>query len=127
MTLSFSNMTYERGEIIVAEENEKKEFQINTDIDPLTSLLVSDVLNKNNITDDQKAKISDDQRKMILKLVEDLQKKANDFVEQQQEKKRQAEAAKQQEEVVPEPKVRPNRNSLRNRIQQRRNAQRNND
>gem|GEM_PF-1564165 len=127
MTLSFSNMTYERGEIIVAEENEKKEFQINTDIDPLTSLLVSDVLNKNNITDDQKAKISDDQRRMILKLVEDLQKKANDFVEQQQEKKRQAEAAKQPEEVVPEPKVRPNRNSLRNRIQQRRNAQRNND
>ncbi|WP_423059634.1 spore coat protein [Bacillus safensis] len=111
----------------MAEENEKKEFQINTDIDPLTSLLVSDVLNKNNITDDQKAKISDDQRKMILKLVEDLQKKANDFVEQQQEKKRQAEAAKQQEEVVPEPKVRPNRNSLRNRIQQRRDAQRNND
>ena len=100
----------------MAEENEKKEFQINTDIDPLTSLLVSDVLNKNNITDDQKAKISDDQRRMILKLVEDLQKKANDFVEQQQEKKRQA-----------EPKVRPNRNSLRNRIQQRRNAQRNND
>lgn len=120
-------MTYERGEIIVAEENEKKEFQINTDIDPLTSLLVSDVLNKNNITDDQKAKISEDQRRMILKLVEDLQKKANDFVEQQQEKKRQAEAAKQPEEVVPEPKVRPNRNSLRNRIQQRRNAQRNND
>ncbi|WP_231120621.1 hypothetical protein [Bacillus safensis] len=71
----------------MAEENEKKEFQINTDIDPLTSLLVSDVLNKNNITDDQKANISDDQRRMILKLVEDLQKKANDFVEQQQEKK----------------------------------------
>lgn len=111
----------------MAEENEKKEFQINTDIDPLTSLLVSDVLNKNNITDDQKANISDDQRRMILKLVEDLQKKANDFVEQQQEKKRQAEAAKQQEEVVPEPKVRPNRNSLRNRIQQRRDAQRKND
>nr|WP_211484811.1 spore coat protein [Bacillus safensis] len=119
-------MTYERGEIIVAEENEKKEFQINTDIDPLTSLLVSDVLNKNNITDDQKAKISDDQRRMILKLVEDLQKKANDFVEQQQEKKRQAEAAKQPEQE-PEPKVRPKRNSLRNRIQQRRDAQRNND
>ncbi|MCY7469317.1 spore coat protein [Bacillus safensis] len=120
-------MTYERGEIIVAEENEKKEFQINTDIDPLTSLLVSDVLNKNNITDDQKANISDDQRRMILKLVEDLQKKANDFVEQQQEKKRQAEAAKQPEQVEPEPKVRPKRNSLRNRIQQRRDAQRNND
>ncbi|MCK8455044.1 spore coat protein [Bacillus safensis] len=119
-------MTYERGEIIVAEENEKKEFQINTDIDPLTSLLVSDVLNKNNITDDQKANISDDQRRMILKLVEDLQKKANDFVEQQQEKKRQAEAAKQPEQE-PEPKVRPKRNSLRNRIQQRRDAQRNND
>ncbi|MBZ9519428.1 spore coat protein [Bacillus safensis] len=110
----------------MAEENEKKEFQINTDIDPLTSLLVSDVLNKNNITDDQKAKISDDQRRMILKLVEDLQKKANDFVEQQQEKKRQAEAAKQPEQE-PEPKVRPKRNSLRNRIQQRRDAQRNND
>ncbi|CAM5461322.1 MULTISPECIES: hypothetical protein [Bacillus] len=110
----------------MAEENEKKEFQINTDIDPLTSLLVSDVLNKNNITDDQKANISDDQRRMILKLVEDLQKKANDFVEQQQEKKRQAEAAKQPEQE-PEPKVRPKRNSLRNRIQQRRDAQRNND
>ncbi|KPN13350.1 spore coat protein [Bacillus australimaris] len=111
----------------MAEENEKKEFQINTDIDPLTSLLVSDVLNKNNITDDQKANISDDQRRMILKLVEDLQKKANDFVEQQQEKKRQAEAAKHQEQVEPEPQVRPKRNSLRNRIQQRRDAQRNND
>lgn len=110
----------------MAEENEKKEFQINTDIDPLTSLLVSDVLNKNNITDDQKANISDDQRRMILKLVEDLQKKANDFVEQQQEKKRQAEAAKQPEQE-PEPKVRPKRNSLRDRIQQRRDAQRNND
>ncbi|MDR4249068.1 MULTISPECIES: hypothetical protein [Bacillus] len=111
----------------MAEENEKKEFQINTDVDPLTSLLVSDVLNKNNITDDQKANISDDQRRMILKLVEDLQKKANDFVEQQQEKKRQAEAAKHAEEVQPEPKVRPKRNSLRDRIQQRRDAQRNND
>ncbi|WP_282067370.1 spore coat protein [Bacillus pumilus] len=111
----------------MAEENEKKEFQINTDVDPLTSLLVSDVLNKNNITDDQKANISDDQRRMILKLVEDLQKKANDFVEQQQEKKRQAEAAKHLEEVQPEPKVRPKRNSLRDRIQQRRDAQRNND
>ncbi|MDG4728901.1 spore coat protein [Bacillus pumilus] len=111
----------------MAEENEKKEFQINTDVDPLTSLLVSDVLNKNNITDDQKANISDDQRRMILKLVEDLQKKANDFVEQQQEKKRQAEAAKHAEEVQSEPKVRPKRNSLRDRIQQRRDAQRNND
>nr|MDF9459325.1 hypothetical protein [Bacillus pumilus] len=72
----------------MAEENEKKEFQINTDVDPLTSLLVSDVLNKNNITDDQKANISDDQRRMILKLVEDLQKKANDFVEQQDRRKK---------------------------------------
>ncbi|WP_307499465.1 hypothetical protein [Bacillus pumilus] len=62
-----------------------------------------------------------------MKLVEDLQKKANDFVEQQQEKKRQAEAAKHAEEVQPEPKVRPKRNSLRDRIQQRRDAQRNND
>nr|WP_199800921.1 MULTISPECIES: spore coat protein [Bacillus] len=118
---------YERGEIIVAEENEKKEFQINTEVDPLTSLLVSDILNKNNITDDQKANISDDQRRMILKLVEDLQKKADDFVQQQQEKKRQAEAAKHVEEVAPEPQVRPKRNSLRDRIQQRRDAQRNND
>lgn len=118
---------YERGEIIVAEENEKKEFQINTDVDPLTSLLVSDILNKNNITDDQKANISDDQRRMILKLVEDLQKKADEFVQQQQEKKRQAESAKHVEEVQPEPKVRPKRNSLRDRIQQRRDAQRNND
>lgn len=48
---------------------------------------MSDILNKNNITDDQKANISDDQRRMILKLVEDLQKKADDFVQQQQEKK----------------------------------------
>lgn len=111
----------------MAEENEKKEFQINTEVDPLTSLLVSDILNKNNITDDQKANISDDQRRMILKLVEDLQKKADDFVQQQQEKKRQAETAKHVEEVAPEPQVRPKRNSLRDRIQQRRDAQRNND
>ncbi|AMM96885.1 spore coat protein [Bacillus pumilus] len=111
----------------MAEENEKKEFQINTEVDPLTSLLVSDILNKNNITDDQKANISDDQRRMILKLVEDLQKKADDFVQQQQEKKRQAESAKHVEEVAPEPQVRPKRNSLRDRIQQRRDAQRNND
>ncbi|KEP24899.1 hypothetical protein [Bacillus zhangzhouensis] len=111
----------------MAEENEKKEFQINTDVDPLTSLLVSDILNKNNITDDQKANISDDQRRMILKLVEDLQKKANDFVEQQQEKKRQAEAVKHVEDVEPEPQVRTKRNSLRDRIQQRRQAQQNND
>ncbi|WP_144484341.1 spore coat protein [Bacillus pumilus] len=111
----------------MAEENEKKEFKINTEVDPLTSLLVSDILNKNNITDDQKANISDDQRRMILKLVEDLQKKADDFVQQQQEKKRQAEAAKHVEEVAPEPQVRPKRNSLRDRIQQRRDAQRNND
>ncbi|MGE6626354.1 spore coat protein [Bacillus pumilus] len=111
----------------MAEENEKKEFQINTEVDPLTSLLVSDILNKNNITDDQKANISDDQRRMILKLVEDLQKKADDFVQQQQEKKRQAEAAKHVEEAAPEPQVRPKRNSLRDRIQQRRDAQRNND
>ena len=111
----------------MAEENEKKEFKINTDVDPLTSLLVSDILNKNNITDDQKADISDDQRRMILKLVEDLQKKADDFVQQQQEKKRQAEAAKHVEEVEPEPQVRPKRHSLRDRIQQRRDAQRNND
>ncbi|MBU8657628.1 spore coat protein [Bacillus pumilus] len=111
----------------MAEENEKKDFQINTEVDPLTSLLVSDILNKNNITDDQKANISDDQRRMILKLVEDLQKKADDFVQQQQEKKRQAEAAKHVEEVAPEPQVRPKRNSLRDRIQQRRDAQRNND
>ncbi|MBU8609254.1 spore coat protein [Bacillus pumilus] len=111
----------------MAEENEKKEFQINTDVDPLTSLLVNDILNKNNITDDQKANISDDQRRMILKLVEDLQKKADDFVQQQQEKKRQAEAAKHVEEAAPEPQVRPKRNSLRDRIQQRRDAQRNND
>ncbi|WP_144556789.1 spore coat protein [Bacillus pumilus] len=111
----------------MAEENEKKEFKINTEVDPLTSLLVSDILNKNNITEDQKANISDDQRRMILKLVEDLQKKADDFVQQQQEKKRQAEAAKHVEEVAPEPQVRPKRNSLRDRIQQRRDAQRNND
>ncbi|MDM5319515.1 spore coat protein [Bacillus altitudinis] len=111
----------------MAEENEKKEFQINTEVDPLTSLLVSDILNKNNITDDQKANISDDQRRMILKLVEDLQKKADDFVQQQQEKKRQAETSKHVEEVAPEPQVRPKRNSLRDRIQQRRDAQRNND
>lgn len=111
----------------MAEENEKKEFQINTEVDPLTSLLVSDILNKNNITDDQKANISDDQRRMILKLVEDLQKKADDFVQQQQEKKRQAEAAKHVEEAAPEPQVRPKRNSLRDRIQQRHDAQRNND
>jgi spore coat protein W len=127
LTLSFSNITYERGEIIVAEENEKKEFQINTDVDPLTSLLVSDILNKNNVTDDQKANLSEDQRRMILKLVQDLQKKADDFVQQQQEKKRQAEAAKHAEEVEPEPQVRPKRNSLRERIQQRRQAQQNND
>ncbi|UYO36595.1 spore coat protein [Bacillus zhangzhouensis] len=110
----------------MAEENEKQEFNINTEVDPLTSLLVSDILNKNNITDDQKANISDDQRRMILKLVENLQKKADDFVQQQQEKKRQAEAAKHVE-VEPEPQVRPKRHSLRERIQQRRDAQRNND
>ncbi|PCK21966.1 spore coat protein [Bacillus pumilus] len=112
----------------MAEENENKEFQINTDVDPLTSLLVSDILNKNNVTDDQKANLSEDQRRMILKLVQDLQKKADDFVQQQQEKKRQAEAAKQAEvEVQSEPQVRPKRNSLRDRIQQRRQAQQNND
>ncbi|MDQ0816545.1 hypothetical protein QF033_001123 [Bacillus pumilus] len=60
----------------MAEENEKKEFQINTDVDPLTSLLVSDVLNKNNITDDQKANISDDQRKNDFEISRGLTKKS---------------------------------------------------
>ncbi|MFJ5963754.1 spore coat protein [Bacillus sp. NPDC093026] len=109
----------------MTEENEKKEFNINTDVDPLTSLLVSDILKKNNVTDDQKANITEDQRKMILKLVQDLQKKANDFVEQQQEKKRLAEAAKQAEaiEEKPSPRSTRRRKSLRSRIQQRKEGQ----
>ncbi|MFB8734096.1 spore coat protein [Bacillus sp. SL00103] len=89
---------------------------------------MSDILNKNNITDDQKANISDDQRRMILKLVEDLKRKQMTSYSSKRGEKRQAEAAKHVEEVAPEPQVRPKRNSLRDRIQrQSRDARRNND
>lgn len=70
----------------MSEENKKQDYNIDTDVDPLTSLLVSDVLNKYNITAENRRPLNDEQKRNILKLVEDLQKKANDFVESQKEK-----------------------------------------
>lgn len=70
----------------MSENNKKQDYNIDTNVDPLTSLLVSDVLNKYNITAENRRPLDDEQKRNILKLVEDLQKKANDFVESQKEK-----------------------------------------
>lgn len=109
----------------MAEENNNQDFNINTNIDPLTSLLVNDVLNKHNITEENRRPLNDEQKRNILKLVEDLQKKANDFVESQNEKKRQEEAQATQEEQ--DTQVNTNRrkrtNTLRDRIHQRKESE----
>ncbi|GLF90908.1 spore coat protein [Bacillus australimaris] len=105
----------------MSEDNKKQDYNIDTNVDPLTSLLVSDVLNKYNITSENRRPLDDEQKRNILKLVEDLQKKANDFVESQKEKKRQEEnQAVQQSE---ENKRGKRTNTLRNRIHQRRESE----
>ncbi|MFJ5670525.1 spore coat protein [Bacillus safensis] len=109
----------------MSEENKKENFDIDTNVDPLTSLLVSDVLNKYNITAENRRPLNDEQKRSILKLVEDLQKKANDFVESQKEKKRQEEAQNAQQEEAQSKRVKRT-NTLRQRIHQRRDSEQNN-
>ncbi|MFS0655757.1 spore coat protein [Bacillus sp. 179-C3.3 HS] len=113
----------------MSEENKNQDYNIDTDVDPLTSLLVSDVLNKYNITAENRRPINDEQKRNILKLVEDLQKKANDFVESQKEKKRQEEAqvAQQQAEETVSTNRRKRTNTLRHRIHQRKENEQNNN
>ncbi|MGE6631016.1 spore coat protein [Bacillus sp. NPDC077027] len=111
----------------MTEENERNpKFKIDTNVDPLTNLLVNDIMTKYNVTDDKKRKLTEEQKEMILKLVEDVQKKANDFVEEQKEKKRLEETA-MTEDVKPEADTKTRRirrnGSLRDRIQQRKEGQ----
>ncbi|MEI4789518.1 spore coat protein [Bacillus sp. FJAT-53060] len=107
----------------MSEENKKEDFDIDTNVDPLTSLLVSDVLNKYNITAENRRPLNDEQKRSILKLVEDLQNKANAFVESQKEKKRLEEAQNNHQE---EAQSKRRTNTLRQRIHQRRDSEQNN-
>ncbi|MCM2987714.1 spore coat protein [Bacillus safensis] len=109
----------------MSEDNKKQDYNIDTNIDPLTSLLVSDVLNKYNITAENRRPLNDEQKRNILKLVEDLQKKANDFVESQKEKKRQEEnqAVQQSEENHSKTRRGKKTNTLRHRIHHRRESE----
>ncbi|AOZ87644.1 spore coat protein [Bacillus xiamenensis] len=112
----------------MSEDNKKQDYNIDTNVDPLTSLLVSDVLNKYNITAENRRPLNDEQKRNILKLVEDLQKKANDFVESQKEKKRQEETqTAQQSEETHSKANRGKRTTLRHRIHQRRESEQNNN
>ncbi|MCY7537932.1 spore coat protein [Bacillus pumilus] len=113
----------------MSEENKKQDYNIDTDVDPLTSLLVSDVLNKYNITAENRRPLNDEQKRNILKLVEDLQKKANDFVESQKEKKHQEETQVVQQPEETDSKTRRGKrtNTLRHRIHQRKESEQNNN
>lgn len=107
----------------MSEDNKKQDYNIDTNVDPLTSLLVSDVLNKYNITAENRRPIDDEQKRNILKLVEDLQKKANDFVESQKEKKRQEENQAVQQSEDHSKRRSKRTHTLRNRIHQRRESE----
>ncbi|MFE5472987.1 spore coat protein [Bacillus safensis] len=113
----------------MSEDNKKQDYNIDTNVDPLTSLLVSDVLNKYNITEENRRPLNDEQKRNILKLVEDLQKKANDFVESQKEKKHQEEnqTVQQSEESYSKTGRGKKTNTLRHRIHQRRESEQNNN
>ncbi|MTH53209.1 spore coat protein [Bacillus mangrovi] len=52
----------------------------------LMQLFVSDVFNKNNITDDTKKQLSDDQKEKIKAVVLDLQAKVDEFLSAQTQK-----------------------------------------
>ena len=73
---------------------QKNKEELEANIDPLTKLLVSDVLNKNNVTEDKKRNLSEAQKQAIITMVNDLQKQANEFVERVNKKKADAEKAK---------------------------------
>ncbi|MGD6818939.1 spore coat protein [Metabacillus sp. 84] len=60
----------------------------------LMQLFVSDVFNKNNITDDTKKQLTEDQKQKIKAVVLDLQAKVDEFIEAQAKKKEDEEAPK---------------------------------
>ena len=53
----------------------------------MMQLFVQDVLNKNNISDENKKKLSDEQKDQLKKVVADLQAQVNEFVKGAQAKK----------------------------------------
>ena len=95
---------------------QKNKEELEANIDPLTKLLVSDVLNKNNVTEDKKRNLSEAQKQAIITMVNDLQKQANEFVERVNKKK--ADAEKAEQEAAPQKR---RRTTLRDRVRQRKN------
>lgn len=53
----------------------------------MMQLFVQDILSKNNITNENKKTLSDEQKMQLKKVVEDLQAQVNEFVTASQEKK----------------------------------------
>lgn len=53
----------------------------------MMQLFVQDILSKNNITNENKKTLSDEQKMQLKKVVEDLQAQVNEFVKASQEKK----------------------------------------
>ncbi|TXC90718.1 hypothetical protein FS935_12470 [Metabacillus litoralis] len=52
----------------------------------MMQLFVQDVFNKNNITEEKKNKLSDDQKAQLRKVVEDLQAQVDEFVKGSKQK-----------------------------------------
>ncbi|MBU7591067.1 hypothetical protein [Metabacillus halosaccharovorans] len=57
----------------------------------MMQLFVQDVLSKNNISDESKKKLTDDQKEQLKKVVADLQAQVNEFVKGAQAKKEEPE------------------------------------
>lgn len=79
--------------------------------DSLMQLFVSNVFKNNNVSEEEKRKLSPDEKQQIRKIVEDLQSQVNEFIEKQKQKQEKAET-----EEVPEP---PKNTTLRELIRRR--------
>ncbi|MEC1635620.1 spore coat protein [Bacillus mojavensis] len=103
------------------EKNQTTNSGINVDIDPLTKLLVSDVFAKHNITDEAKRELTNSQKETILAMVQDLQRKADEFVKKTQDRQ-------QDNDQNNEKPVKASRkNALRERIRQKKAREKGNE
>ncbi len=75
----------------------------------MMQLFVQDVLSKNNISDENKKKLTDDQKEQLKKVVADLQAQVNEFVKGAQAKK------EEPEKVAEAPKNMTLRDMLKNK------------